>query len=58
MKTPPKAAGGEGDAMNYINNPSSGFCCGLGESNRIEIEESALWLTARPARIWPSSLVR
>ena len=26
--------------MNYINNPSSGFCCGLGESDRIEIEES------------------
>lgn len=26
--------------MNYINNPSGGLCCGLGESDRIEIEES------------------
>ena len=26
--------------MNYISNPSIGLCCGLGESDRIEIEES------------------
>lgn len=26
--------------MNYINNPSGGLCCGLGESDRIEIAAS------------------
>lgn len=28
--------------MNYINNASVGLCCGLGESDRIELEETAV----------------
>lgn len=28
--------------MNYINNASAGLCCGLGEADRLEIEETAV----------------
>lgn len=42
--------------MNYINNSSGGLCCGLGESDRIEIEESGALVDCETGKdVAPSS---
>lgn len=47
--------------MNYINNASVGLCCGLGESARIEIEETVALVDCETGkdmdRLFPYGLV-
>lgn len=46
--------------MNYINNASAGLCCGLGASDRIEIEETTALVdceTEKPLEAFFSGLV-
>lgn len=40
--------------MNYISNPSIGLCCGLGESDRIEIEESGALVDSETGKDMPT----
>ena len=40
--------------MNYINNSAAGLCCGMGESDRIEIEESGALVDCETGKDLPA----